>query len=184
MGSDRKTVLEAKSVWTQKRKIGAFASCTEGRKSLAWSRASKPIPTRSYATMIHSRSFAKCVMISLVLTGIVIGGTLVLDTPIAHAGVRERTTGSNFGVKYYDPNFPWLPHYGVTFRGSYGADQNYTGAGGNAATNPYDGGIKNWHWWGSEQSSLLVPKSWICYPVFNCGADRTNPAKYNAIVTR
>jgi hypothetical protein len=97
------------------------------------------------------------------------------------AGIRERATGSNFGIMFWS----WgLPHYGVSFRGSNGADPNYTGAGGNAATNPFDGGIKNWNWWGNELGTLLTPKSWLCYPAFNCGSDRTTPTKYNAIVTR
>lgn len=112
-------------------------------------------------------------------TPIVARKSSILDV---NAAIRERATGSTWGYLFSDPGFPWFPHYGVGFRGSYGADPNYIGPGGNAATNSYDGGIKAWHWWGNELGSLLTPKSWVCWPNF-C-SDRTTPGNYNAIVTR
>ena len=95
--------------------------------------------------------------------------------------VRERTTGSSWGPKFYDP--PTILHYGTSFRGSNGADPNFTGAGGNAATAPYSGGIKAWNWWGAGLGTLLTPKEWVCWPLPGC-TDRKDPQKYNAIVTR
>jgi len=102
--------------------------------------------------------------------------------PVAQAGVRERATGSIWGWVFND----WDgPHYGVSFRGTNGADPNYTGPGGNAATAPYSGGIKAWNWWGTGLGTLLTPRSWLCYPLWNCDyANRSNPLKYNALITR
>ncbi len=131
--------------------------------------------------MINSWNFAKFAVICLMLAGVVIGSTFVLDAPIAYAGVRERTTGSSWGWVFNDPWYE--PHYGASFRGSYGADPNYTGPGGNTATNCCGGGIKVWDWWGNEKGTLLTPKSW-CYPTLGCEAARQNPSKYNATVVR
>lgn len=106
-------------------------------------------------------------------------GVPVVEAEVAK--IRERTTGSIFGVMFWEKG---VPHYGVSFRGSWGSDPNYLGPGGNAATNPYSGGIKNWDWWGNELGTLLTPKRWLCYPLFNCGSERTDPRKYDALVTR
>ena len=134
------------------------------------------------------RLFARHALAILTLAAIVVGSVLVLNIQPAKAddtlrpnAIRERTTASSWGWQFNDP--PWEPHYGASFRGSNGADPNYTGPGGNAATEPYDGGIKNWNWWGSGLGTLLTPKSW-CWPDIGCAGDRTYPQNYNAIVTR
>jgi hypothetical protein len=96
------------------------------------------------------------------------------------AGPRERTTGSTWGKVFEDP--PDTDHFGVGFRGSNGADPNFTGNGGNEATNWYDGGIKNWDWWGTNLGTLLTPKRFIEWCT-GC-EDRKDPRKYNTIITR
>jgi hypothetical protein len=136
------------------------------------------------------RLFARHALAILALVAIVVGSVLVLNIQSAKAddtlrpnAIRERTTASSWGWKFDDP--PFIPHYGASFRGSDGADPNFTGPGGNDATAPYSGGIKNWDWYPpTTRGTLLTPKEWVCWPSFGCRPESRVPGNYNAIVTR
>ena len=119
------------------------------------------------------------VVVAASLALVLVGNSMVDAAPVA--GIRERATGSQWGWLFNDP--PWEPHYGTSFRGTSGSDPNFNGSGGNAATQPYSGGIKAWNWWGTGLGTLLTPKSWVCWPLFNC-PDRTVPGNYDAMITR
>lgn len=129
-------------------------------------------------------------IVYFVLVVALVGSILLVNIPFARAEkltspnfIRERATASQWGWKFNDQ---WgIPHYGATFRGTNGADPNFTGPGGNDATLPFDGGIKNWTWWNDiNRNSLLTPKSWVCYPFWICRPESRVPQNYNAIITR
>ncbi len=134
------------------------------------------------------RLFVRYDLAILTLAAVVVGSVLIniqpakADDTMRPNAIRERTTASDWGLIFYDPWYE--PHFGASFRGSDGADPNYTGPGGNDATLPYDGGIKYWDWYPpTTRGTLLTPKSW-CWPDAGCSGSRTYPQNYNAIVTR